>query len=98
MHMAGKLIGVGVGPGDPELITSKAVRALEEADVVAHFAKAGNGRNARTDRRRVISNPASTNCRSVTRSRRSSAGEATLLRVVSRLLRRRRARRRRISR
>jgi precorrin-2 methylase len=37
---AGKLIGVGVGPGDPELITLKAIRALAEADVVAHFAKA----------------------------------------------------------
>jgi precorrin-2/cobalt-factor-2 C20-methyltransferase len=39
---AGKLIGVGVGPGDPELITLKAVRALGEADVIAYFAKVGN--------------------------------------------------------
>lgn len=31
----GKLIGVGVGPGDPELLTLKAVRVLREADVVA---------------------------------------------------------------
>jgi precorrin-2/cobalt-factor-2 C20-methyltransferase len=44
---AGKLIGVGVGPGDPELITLKAVRALAEADVIAHFAKAGNLSHAR---------------------------------------------------
>jgi precorrin-4/cobalt-precorrin-4 C11-methyltransferase len=29
-----RLIGVGVGPGDPELITVKAVRVLREADVV----------------------------------------------------------------
>ena len=43
----GRLIGVGVGPGDPELLTLKAMRALEEADVVAHFAKRGNGSNAR---------------------------------------------------
>jgi precorrin-2/cobalt-factor-2 C20-methyltransferase len=42
-----KLIGVGVGPGDPELLTLKAVRTLKEADVVAHFAKAGNASNAR---------------------------------------------------
>jgi precorrin-4/cobalt-precorrin-4 C11-methyltransferase len=28
------LIGVGVGPGDPELVTVKAVRVLREADVV----------------------------------------------------------------
>ena len=39
---AGKLIGVGVGPGDPELVTLKALRALRDADVVAHFAKSGN--------------------------------------------------------
>jgi precorrin-2/cobalt-factor-2 C20-methyltransferase len=37
-----KLIGVGVGPGDPELMTLKAMRALNEADVIAHFAKAGH--------------------------------------------------------
>ena len=45
---AGKLIGVGVGPGDPELITLKAIRALAETDVIAHFAKAGNVSHART--------------------------------------------------
>jgi len=45
---AGKLIGVGVGPGDPELMTLKAVRTLGEADVIAFFAKAGNESHART--------------------------------------------------
>ncbi|MEJ2624380.1 MAG: precorrin-2 C(20)-methyltransferase [Pseudolabrys sp.] len=44
---AGRFIGVGVGPGDPELLTLKAVRCLGEADVVAHFAKAGRVGNAR---------------------------------------------------
>ena len=39
---APKLIGVGVGPGDPELMTLKAMRAIGEADVVAYFAKAGH--------------------------------------------------------
>ena len=29
-----RLIGVGMGPGDPELVTVKAVRVLREADVV----------------------------------------------------------------
>jgi precorrin-2/cobalt-factor-2 C20-methyltransferase len=47
MSGGAKLIGVGVGPGDPELMTLKAVRALQEADVVAHFAKAGCASNAR---------------------------------------------------
>jgi precorrin-2/cobalt-factor-2 C20-methyltransferase len=45
--VSGRLIGVGTGPGDPELLTLKAVRALREADVVAYFAKAGNDSNAR---------------------------------------------------
>ena len=31
----GKLYGVGVGPGDPELVTKKAERVLREADIVA---------------------------------------------------------------
>lgn len=48
MNALGQLIGVGVGPGDPELLTLKAVRALQTADVIAHFAKAGNASNART--------------------------------------------------
>jgi precorrin-2/cobalt-factor-2 C20-methyltransferase len=42
-----KLLGVGVGPGDPELLTLKAMRALGEADVIAHFAKAGNCSHSR---------------------------------------------------
>lgn len=45
--MAGRLIGVGTGPGDPELLTLKAVRAISEVDVLAFFAKRGNRSNAR---------------------------------------------------
>ena len=46
--MSGRLSGVGMGPGDPELVTLKAMRALGEADVVAHFAKAGSEGRGRT--------------------------------------------------
>ena len=33
--MTGKLYGVGIGPGDPELLTLKAVRLIRECDVIA---------------------------------------------------------------
>ena len=45
--MTGRLYGVGTGPGDPELLTLKAVRAIGEADVLAYFAKAGRSGNGR---------------------------------------------------
>jgi precorrin-2 C20-methyltransferase/precorrin-3B C17-methyltransferase len=34
--MSGRLYGVGVGPGDPELMTLKARRIIEAADVIAY--------------------------------------------------------------
>ena len=34
-EMKGKAYGVGVGPGDPELMTLKAVRLIEENDIIA---------------------------------------------------------------
>ena len=43
----GRLYGIGLGPGDPELLTVKAVRLLQAAPVVAFFAKAGRRGNAR---------------------------------------------------
>lgn len=33
--MKGKLFGLGVGPGDPELLTIKALRLIQESDVIA---------------------------------------------------------------
>ena len=34
-NMKGRLFGVGVGPGDPELMTYKAVRTIEKCPVIA---------------------------------------------------------------
>ncbi|WP_017609813.1 precorrin-2 C(20)-methyltransferase [Nocardiopsis xinjiangensis] len=45
--MTGRFHGVGVGPGDPELITLKAARLISGADVVAYHAGAGKSSNAR---------------------------------------------------
>ncbi|MEU6846533.1 precorrin-2 C(20)-methyltransferase [Streptomyces sp. NPDC046716] len=40
--MSGKLYGVGLGPGDPNLMTVAAVKAISEADVIAyHCARHG---------------------------------------------------------
>lgn len=33
--MAGRLYGVGVGPGDPELVTLKALRLMRECEIIA---------------------------------------------------------------
>ncbi len=46
--MTGKLFGIGLGPGDPELMTLKAVRLLQAAPVVAYFCKRDLRGHART--------------------------------------------------
>jgi precorrin-2/cobalt-factor-2 C20-methyltransferase len=45
--MMGRLYGIGLGPGDPELLTVKAVRLIRAAPVVSYFAKEGRRGNAR---------------------------------------------------
>ena len=47
--MTGTLYGVGLGPGDPELVTVKAVRVIGEADVVAYH----SARHGRSIARRI---------------------------------------------
>ena len=44
----GTFHGVGLGPGDPDLVTVKAVKLIESAALVTYFAKAGRRGNART--------------------------------------------------
>ncbi len=46
MTPRGRLLGLGVGPGDPELITVKALRLLREAPVVGYFVAKGKRGNA----------------------------------------------------
>jgi precorrin-2 C20-methyltransferase / precorrin-3B C17-methyltransferase len=46
--MTGRLYGVGVGPGDPELITLKAARLIENADVIAYHSGTAGRSVART--------------------------------------------------
>jgi precorrin-2/cobalt-factor-2 C20-methyltransferase len=43
----GRLYGVGLGPGDPDLVTVKATKILGAAPVVAYFAKKGRRGHAR---------------------------------------------------
>ena len=44
---SGKLIGVGVGPGDPGLLTLKAVAAIEASPVIAYLSAEGEASLAR---------------------------------------------------
>ena len=48
MPARGRLLGLGVGPGDPELITVKALRLLRESPVVAYLVAKGKKGNAFT--------------------------------------------------
>lgn len=45
--VVGHFYGVGLGPGDPELITLKAARLIASADVIAYHAGVGKESNAR---------------------------------------------------
>jgi precorrin-2/cobalt-factor-2 C20-methyltransferase len=45
--ITGRLLGVGLGPGDPELLTLKAVRVLNESPVIAYVSPDGRPSSAR---------------------------------------------------
>jgi precorrin-2/cobalt-factor-2 C20-methyltransferase len=45
--ISGRLLGVGVGPGDPELLTLKAVRVINESPVIAYVSARGRPSIAR---------------------------------------------------
>ena len=45
--MAGILHGVGMGPGDPDYLTLRALQVLQEPDLLVHFCPAATRANAR---------------------------------------------------
>jgi precorrin-2/cobalt-factor-2 C20-methyltransferase len=47
-NKTGKLIGVGVGPGDPELLTLKAFRLIQRAQVLSFLINTDNESQAKT--------------------------------------------------
>ena len=47
MAASGRLFGVGLGPGDPDLVTVKAARLIAAADVIAYHAARHGRSNAR---------------------------------------------------
>lgn len=54
----GTLFGVGMGPGDPDYLTIRAMKVLAEAPVLVHFCKKGKRGNARTIADAVMRDPA----------------------------------------
>lgn len=50
----GKLVGLGVGPGDPELLTVKGARVLGQAGAIAFIAAAGRTSRARDTAARYV--------------------------------------------
>lgn len=53
----GTLFGVGMGPGDPDYLTVRAMKVLAEAPVLVHFCKKGKRGNARTIADAVMRDP-----------------------------------------
>jgi precorrin-2 C20-methyltransferase/precorrin-3B C17-methyltransferase len=56
--MTGRLYGVGVGPGDPELITLKAAKLIQNADVIAYHSGTAGRSIARSIADSLISDTA----------------------------------------
>lgn len=56
--MSAKFIGIGVGPGDPELITLKALHAIQSADVISYLSNENGHSQARDIVSQFITNNA----------------------------------------
>lgn len=52
---SGRLFGVGLGPGDPELVTIKAMKLISSVPVIAYFTKKGAQGRARAILDRFVS-------------------------------------------
>ena len=61
--MRGILYGVGVGPGDPELMTLKAVRLIKENDIIA--VPGAEVRETRSQYRQYLSLQTKNSCQSI---------------------------------
>ncbi len=57
MSKSACFVGVGVGPGDPELLTLKAVRMIRAADVICYLANTDGHSQARTIARHALDAP-----------------------------------------
>ena len=91
MQQPGRLFGLGVGPGDPELITVKALRLLHESPVVAYFVAKGKKGNAFGIIEAHLQRRADPAAAGLSGDDRSTAGTAVLRASDQRLLRRSRA-------
>ena len=47
---AGRLYGVGLGPGDPELVTLKALRVVKQAQVIAYPSRPARSKQCSVNR------------------------------------------------